>query len=184
MSESTIDAPKAKQPTKRAEDLKPKQAVDTKALEEALEALNTTNKDLEDRLLRAVAEQKNISDRARKDVADAQAYGFRNFAQSMLPVFDALDQSIASITQDETVPSSLAEGLTMTQDMLIQTLEQHQIEVIDPLNETFDPNKHDAISMQITDEIPPKTIVQVIQKGYRIKDRLLRPALVVVSKEK
>lgn len=185
MSKVNVEAEK-----KSANDLKPKAAatIDTKALQEEnkqlTEALTALKAQMDELKLRHAADQKNLMERSRKEVRDAGQYSVTHFAKDLLSVFDILEESIRSLSQDERVPSSVSEGLQMTLEMLVKTLKEHDIEVINPEGETFDPNRHDAISMEMTDEVPAKTIVRVIQKGYQIKDRLLRPAMVVVAKEK
>ena len=181
MSKIETDAPASAENLKPPEEASADSAQDLQLLKEALEK---TKAQMEDMRLRHAADHKNLVERTRKEVRDAQDYSVRDFTKDLLSVFDILDESIRSISQDERAPASLAEGLQMTLDMLNKTLTEHSITTIDPQGEVFDPNRHNALSMEETNEVAPKTIVRVIQKGYQIKERLLRPALVIVAKEK
>ena len=128
--------------------------------------------------LRARAEMDNVRRRATKDVAKAHRFGLESFAGALLAVKDSLD---AALTVENTSIESFKEGVEITARQLDAVLEKFAIKAIVPENEKFDPHRHQAIS-QVESEKEPGTVVSVLQKGYLLHDRVLRPALVVVSK--
>ena len=141
---------------------------------------------LKDQLLRALAETENARRRARKDVEEARAYAISRFAQDLLGVADNLGRALESIpaerrAEDEAV-KAIADGIEMTARELESVLGRHGITRIDPLGETFDYNLHQALFETADTDAPDGTVVQVAQVGYRIGDRLLRPAMVGVAK--
>lgn len=140
--------------------------------------------DLRDKLLRAVAETENVRRRSEKEKADAANYSVTNFARDILAVGDSLSRAIDSVPQNEDLPESvknLIEGVKMTERELLNIFERHGIQKIDPKGEAFDHNLHQAMFEAETDD-PNGTVIQVMQVGYKIKERLLRPAMVGVSK--
>jgi len=140
-----------------------------------------------DQVLRTNAELENLRRRARQDVENAHKYALEKFAQELLPVKDSLEMGLAAAS-DETEASEalkqLREGTELTLKMLTAAMEKSGIKEIDPLGEAFDPERHQAMSMQESDEHAPNTVIAVMQKGYLLNDRLIRPAMVVVSKAK
>lgn len=140
--------------------------------------------DLRDKLLRAVAETENVRRRSEKERADAANYSVTNFARDILAVGDSLSRAIDSVPQDENLPDNiknLIEGVKMTERELLNIFERHGIQKIDPKGQAFDHNLHQAMFEAETDD-PNGTVIQVLQVGYKIKERLLRPAMVGVSK--
>jgi len=141
--------------------------------------------DLRDKLLRAVAETENVRRRADREKADAANYAVTNFARDMLAIGDNLRRAVESMPEGEELPDSvktLIEGVNMTDRELHNIFERHGINKIDPKGEAFDHRHHQAMFETETDEHPHGTVMQVMQIGYKIKDRLLRPAMVGVSK--
>lgn len=141
--------------------------------------------DLRDKLLRAVAETENVRRRTDKEKADAANYAVTNFARDMLAIGDNLSRAVESIPEGEELPDSiktLIEGVEMTDRELHNIFERHGINKIDPKGEVFDHNHHQAMFEAESDEHPHGTVMQVMQIGYKIKDRLLRPAMVGVAK--
>jgi molecular chaperone GrpE len=130
-----------------------------------------------DMALRLRAEMDNLRKRGQIDVAAAHKYANEHFAESLLPVRDSLEMSLKV-----DVPSveSLREGVEATLRLLAAAFERHKLHAIDPVGEKFDPNRHQAISMVPAGDVPPNHVVSVLQKGYLINDRVLRPALVTV----
>ncbi|MFZ4760635.1 MAG: nucleotide exchange factor GrpE [Burkholderiaceae bacterium] len=130
-----------------------------------------------DMALRLRAEMDNLRKRGQIDVAAAHKYANEHFAESLLPVRDSLEMSLKA-----DVPSvdSLREGVEATLRLLAAAFERHKLLAIDPVGEKFDPNRHQAISMVPAGDVPPNHVVTVLQKGYLINDRVLRPALVTV----
>jgi len=131
-------------------------------------------------LLRTRAEMENLRKRTEKDLENAHKYGIEKFVNEMLPVKDSMEMGIAA--QDATA-ESLHEGMKLTMNMFNTTFEKLGVVEIDPLNEPFDPELHQAMTMQASDEVEPNTVIAVMQKGYTLNGRLVRPAMVMVSKK-
>ncbi|HET9578560.1 MAG TPA: nucleotide exchange factor GrpE [Usitatibacter sp.] len=127
--------------------------------------------------LRAKAETDNVRRRSQEDVAKAHRFGIEGFASALLSVKDSLD---AALTVENTSVESFKEGVELTSRQLESAFEKFAIRAIDPMGEKFDPHRHQAIS-QVQSDAEPNTVVTVLQKGYLLHDRVLRPALVVVS---
>jgi molecular chaperone GrpE len=130
-----------------------------------------------DMMLRARAELDNQRKRAAIDLAAAHKYAIEGFAESLLPVRDGLEMALAA---GAPTVENLREGVEATLRLLAAAFERHKLAAIDPIGEKFDPNRHQAISMVPTGDVPPNHVVGVLQKGYLINDRVLRPALVTV----
>ncbi|HET7732030.1 MAG TPA: nucleotide exchange factor GrpE [Usitatibacter sp.] len=128
--------------------------------------------------LRAKAETDNVRRRAQEDVAKAHRFGQENFANALLPVKDSLD---AALAVENASVESFKEGVELTARQLVAAFEKHAIREVVPQGEKFDPHRHQAIS-QVESDQEPGTVVSVLQKGYMLHDRVLRPALVIVSK--
>ncbi len=133
-----------------------------------------------DAWLRAKAETENVRRRAQDDIAKASKFAAEKFAQSMLPVKDSLEAALA--TENATL-ESLRQGVELTLKQLISAFQGANVTEVSPLGEKFDPNKHQAISA-IEADGEPNTVINVLQKGYLLNERVMRPALVVVSKAK
>jgi molecular chaperone GrpE len=142
--------------------------------------------ELKDQLLRALAETENVRRRAKKDVADAGRYGIANFARDMLSVSDnmtrALDSTPDGASEESDIVQALVEGVEMTAREMASALERHGIKQVNPLGEKFDYNLHQAMFEAPATGQPDGTIVEVVQVGFMIGDRLLRPAMVGVAK--
>lgn len=147
--------------------------------------LETENVELKDRILLSAADMENLRRRTTKDVADARAFSIAGFARDMLAVSDNLRRTIDSVPEDDKGSEDMKnflEGLEMTEREMLNTLEKHGVKKIVPLDEKFDPNFHQAMFELPNPDIPNNTIVQVVQDGYVIGDRVLRPAMVGVAK--
>ena len=131
-----------------------------------------------DEYLRARADIENVRRRAQEDVAKAHRFGQENFASALLAVKDSLD---AALAVENASVESYRQGVEITARQLDSAFEKHAIKAIDPKGEKFDPHRHQAIS-QVESDQEPGTVVTVLQKGYLLHDRVLRPALVVVAK--
>jgi len=134
-----------------------------------------------DRYLRAAAELDNVRKRAARDVENAHKFALERFGRELLNVRDTLEIGLAA--SENASVESLIEGKTATLKLLTSTLQQFGIEEVDPAGEPFDPDLHEAISMQPSDDVEPGSVVKVVQKGYTLNGRLLRPAMVVVAAE-
>lgn len=141
---------------------------------------------MKDQWLRSVAENENMRRRSVKDREDANKYAVTSFARNLLSVSDNLSRALESVTSLEDLPESvkaLVSGVEMTQNELKSIFEKAHITSVSPLNEKFDPHLHQAMFEAENNDVEPGTILQVLQTGYVLHDRLLRPALVVVSKK-
>ncbi len=142
--------------------------------------------ELKNQLLRALAETENVRRRAKKDIADAGRYGIANFARDMLSVSDNMARALESIPdearEESDIVKALAEGVEMTARELATALERHDIKQVNPLGEKFDYNLHQAMFEAPATGQPDGTIIEVVQAGFVIGDRLLRPAMVGVAK--
>ena len=130
-----------------------------------------------DQFLRTKAEMENMRRRAQKDVENAHKYGTEKLIGELIPVKEAMELGLA--IQDATV-ESIREGMELTMASVNTMFEKLSIEEINPVNEKFDPENHQAMTMQPSADVDPNTVLQVLQKGYRLNDRLLRPAMVIV----
>jgi molecular chaperone GrpE len=152
-----------------------------------VEALAREVADLKDRLLRTLAEMENLRRRTDKQVADERVYGIANFARDMLAVGDNMRRALDAVgpelraTADAGV-KALIEGVELTERELLKVLEKHGVKKLEPLGGKFDPNLHQAMYEVPDASVPPGTVVQAMQAGYTIGERVLRPALVGVSK--
>ena len=147
-------------------------------LQGELAELKAKSADLADQFLRAKAETENARRRAEDEVSKARKFGIESFAESLLPVCDSLDAALAI---KEATPEQLREGADATLRQLLSALERNKVLVVNPAaGEKFDPHQHQAISV-VPAEQEANTVVTVLQKGYLIADRILRPALVTVA---
>ena len=147
-------------------------------LAEILRKAETEVADLKDAWLRAKAETENVRRQGQADVARAHKYAVDRFAADLLPVRDALEQTLAT---ESASPEQLREGVELTLKSLTAAFDKQSITAIDPVGEKFDPNRHQAMTM-VPSSKPAQTVAQVFQKGYLLNSRLLRPALVVVAR--
>lgn len=178
-----LKARKAEARAEAAED-EAEAAVDETANRIAM--LEADNGELKDQLLRAAAEMENLRKRTQRDVQDARTYAVTNFARDMLSVSDNLRRALEAIPADALATDaslkSLADGVEMTERAMLQALERHGVKKLEPEGQKFDPNFHQAMFEVPNPDLPNNTVVQVVQDGYAIGDRVLRPAMVGVSK--
>jgi molecular chaperone GrpE len=161
------------------------EAVDMGELLTQNKALQDENKSLQDRLLRALAEAENVARQADRKTAEIRQYAVSELAREMLPVVDNLQRTVKAVemrSSKSVENDALLEGVQATLRALLQTLERFGVRPIDARGKPFDPNFHEAV-MEVEDPSqPPGTVTQVLEQGYTIRDRLLRPARVAVSK--
>ena len=164
-----------------AADTAPENGIDSMpSLEEALRQAELKAAEHHDAWLRAKAETENMRRRAQDDIAKASKFAAEKFATAMLPVKDSLEAALA--TENQTV-EKMREGVELTLKQLISAFEGAKLAEENPLGQKFDPNKHQAISM-VEADAEPNTVVTVLQKGYLLSERVIRPAMVMVSKGK
>lgn len=161
------------------------EAADT--VEDRAAALEAETADLKDKLLRTLAEMENLRRRSEREVRDAGQYAIASFARDMLVVTDNLNRAMGSIPGEarqnaDPAVTTFLEGVEMTEREMLKALEKHGIERLAPHGLKFDPNMHQAMFEVPDASVPNGTVVQVVQDGYRIGERVLRPALVGVSK--
>ena len=149
-------------------------------------AMQAENDELKDQVLRLAAEMENLRRRTARDVADARSYSVANFARDMLQVSDNLNRALQAIPdgarEKDTGLNALAEGVEMTERAMMAALERNGVKKIEPEGQKFDPNFHQAMFEIPNTDVPNNTVQQVVQAGYVIGDRVLRPAMVGVSK--
>ncbi len=154
-----------------------------KVMEARLESMEQESKDSHDSFLRVSAEFENYKKRAAREMNDFRKFSNESFAKAMLPVVDNLDRAIESSSDDDHSNSSVVEGVNMTLKEILKIFEQFGVKPFESLGKTFDPAVHQAVMQEESDDHPEKTILNELEKGYMIHDRLLRPAMVVVSKK-
>ncbi|RBP18102.1 molecular chaperone GrpE [Roseiarcus fermentans] len=152
-----------------------------------IEALNAENSQLKDRILRTLAEMENLRRRTEREVADAKTYGVTSFARDMLSVVDNLSRALEHAPAEaraaaEPQIQSVIEGVELTARDLEAALGRHGVKKLDPKGQKFDPNFHQAIFEAPDETVPSGTVSQVVQTGWTIGDRVLRPAMVGISK--
>lgn len=155
------------------------------AADPRLATLETERAELKDKLLRTLADMENLRRRTEREVADARTYAVTNFARDMLNVADNVRRALESVPKDaapEGPLKALIEGIDLTERELAKTLERHGVRPIAADGERFDPQRHQAMFELPNPEVPNGTVVQVVQTGYAIGERVLRPALVGVAK--
>jgi molecular chaperone GrpE len=135
-----------------------------------------------ERMLRMQAETENTQRRVERDVANAHKFALEKFALELLPVVDTLERAVTTHSNDESGADTLLDGVSMTLKMLVKAMEKFGIESVDPEGKPFNPEQHQAVSMQANTTVPPNTVLSVLQKGYLLNKRLMRPAMVVVAK--
>jgi molecular chaperone GrpE len=135
-----------------------------------------------DAALRAQADAQNIKRRAEQDIERARKFALEQFTRELLPVADNLERALESAAGDDEAIKPIAEGVELTLKSLLDAMKKSNIEVVDPMGEPFDPNLHQAMSMVENNDVEPNSVIAVMQKGYTLNGRLVRPAMVMVSK--
>ncbi len=131
--------------------------------------------------LRAVAEQENIRKRSERELESAHKYALERFVVELLPVKDSLEMGLAAAEGATSEAAKIKEGIELTLKMLATVMEKFNIREVNPQGEKFDPELHQAMSVQARTDVEPDHVITVVQKGYLLNDRLVRPALVIVS---
>ena len=170
-----------------AEAMVPEPETAEPGIPDALAALIAERDELKDRTLRTLAEMENLRRRTEREVADARTYAVTNFARDLLTAADNIRRAIESVPAEarETADGAfkaLLDGIELTERDLAKTFERHGVKLLEPKGQRFDPNRHQAMFEVPDAEVPSGTVVQVMQAGYVLGDRVLRPALVGVAK--
>ena len=169
--QQTLDQQTPEQPTGAAEDLTAR----VQELEEQLAAA-------QDQALRMVADLQNVRRRAEQDVEKAHKFALEKFAGDLLAVVDTLERGLEMSDPNDEAIKPMREGMELTLKMFDDTLRRYQVEALNPEGEPFNPEQHQAMAMQESASAEPGSVLKVLQKGYLLNGRLLRPAMVVVSK--
>lgn len=168
------------------EELNADQEQSTVAVEEDLVArIDSLEEQLaaaQDQALRAVADAQNARRRAEQDVVKAHKFALERFANDLLAVVDSLERGLELSSDEDPAIKPMRDGMELTLKLFADTLGRHQISAVDPHGEPFNPELHQAMTMEERDNVEPNTVIKVFQKGYVLNERLLRPAMVVVSK--
>ncbi len=151
------------------------------ALRETIETMKLEMDKLREDALRARAEMDNVRKRAQRDVEAAHKYGLDKFIDALLPVKDSLDLG-CDAAQTATEIKSLQEGMALTQQLFNGVLDKVGVAVVNPQDDRFDPEQHQAVMAEPSETVEPGTVLRVLQKGYALNDRLIRPAMVIVAK--
>ena len=155
------------------------------ALNVALEAAQAEIESLNDRALRATAEVENVRKRADRSVANAHKFALEKFTGDLLPVIDSFERALeaaSALASKNDAAGSTVEGIELSLRLMNETLGRHGVEAIDPVGEPFNPSFHEAMSMVPNPDAEPGSVLQVVQKGYTLNERLVRPARVLVAK--
>ena len=147
-----------------------------------LEAAKQTIADQKDGVVRAAADVDNIRRRAAQDVEKAHKFALEKFANELLPVIDNLERAIEFSDKENEALKPLLEGIDMTVKSFNDAVSKFGVEIVNPQGEQFNPDFHQAMSIQPSNDVTPNTVLAVMQKGYTLNGRLLRPAMVMVSK--
>ncbi len=135
-----------------------------------------------DRLLRKEADLQNLQKRSQEEIEKTRKFAIEKFASEILEVLDSMEHGLNFASEGKVDAANLLEGMKMTHNILVNALDKQGIKPINPINEAFNPSFHEAISVQETKDVPPNQVLAVVQKGYLLNGRLMRPARVVVSR--
>jgi len=156
--------------------------VDQKDWKAEAEALALQLETLKDQAVRAQAEAQNVRRRAEQDVEKAHKFALEKFAKELLPIVDGLEKAIEAEVASGNEMTTLREGVEMTLSMFLSGVKKFSLEQVDPVGHPFDPALHEAMTMVEAPDAEPNTVIAAMQKGYTLSGRLIRPAMVVVSK--
>ena len=150
----------------------------------ALDASRAAAEQAREQALRAAAESENVRRRAQRDVENAHKFALERFANELLPVVDSLERAVESArgSNAEVSATAIADGVALSLKLFLDTLAKADLMQLDPVGEPFDPKFHQAVGMVESDRAEPGSVLQVLQKGYTLNGRLVRPAMVIVAK--
>ncbi len=174
MSDQTPEQPDAETPSVDHVDI----SVSAETLQQRVAELESR---LRDQTLRSQAEIQNIQRRAERDVTQAHKYALEKFSAELLAIVDNMERALAASNPDDEATRTLRDGIVLTHKIFLDALRKFQVEPLDPLGEPFNPEWHQAVSTQASTTAEPNSVLNVLQKGYTLSGRLLRPAIVVVA---
>ncbi|SDU38038.1 molecular chaperone GrpE [Halopseudomonas salegens] len=175
-------ADEQKQDQQAAEPIEQEDAASENDLEARVESLEEQLAEAQDQVMRAAADVQNARRRAEQDVEKAHKFALEKFAHDLLPVLDSLERGLELSDPNDPAIKPMREGIELTLKMFADTLARFNLAVVNPEGEPFNPDLHQAMAMEESDKVEPNTVLKVFQKGYTLSGRLLRPAMVVVSK--
>ncbi|WP_432452157.1 MULTISPECIES: nucleotide exchange factor GrpE [unclassified Agarivorans] len=183
-NEQVVDAVEAElvEPESAEENESAAEEISIAELLERLATAEQTVADQKDSVVRAKAEVDNIRRRSAQEVDKARKFALEKFANELLPVIDNMEMALQHANHEDDALAAMIEGVELTLKALLDAVKKFGIEVISPQDHTFDPAKHQAMGMQEVEGVAPNTVVAVLQKGYELNGRLLRPAMVMISK--
>ena len=160
---------------------------ENKKVADLVEALSKENAEIKDKLLRTLAEMENLRRRTEREIADSRTYAISAFARDIIAVADNMDRALGALDQEirekaDAPAKALLDGVELTERELGKVLEKHGVKKFEPLGEKFDPNLHQAMFELPDPSRPAGTVAQVVQPGYMIGERVLRPAMVAIAK--
>lgn len=158
------------------------QDVTLESLQAQLATLSAAFEAAKEQSLRSQAEAQNARRRAEQDIEKAHKFGLERIVNDLLPVVDNLERALATTADADAALAPFIEGIQLTLKSFLDALARHQVAVVDPQGEPFDPQFHEAVSALPNPDVEPNTVINVFQKGYTLNGRLIRPAMVVVAK--
>jgi molecular chaperone GrpE len=175
MTEATVETPATQAESEAAT---PDELASLQAKLSEAEAAATTARDAQ---LRAMAELDNVRKRAEREIDNGRKFGAERLLSELLAIADSLDLGLQAAGQPDASAQSIGHGMQLTQKQLIDLLAKHGVAVIDPVGQPFNPDLHEAVSAVPSADAAPNSVLSVMQKGYRLHERLLRPAMVMVA---
>jgi molecular chaperone GrpE len=172
----------AEQATEQGQETETMQEVTVESLQLELQESAAKAEAYRDEAVRAQAEMQNVRRRAEQDVAKAHKFGQEKLVVELLNLVDNLDRALVASRAENATLENLLEGVEMSQSMLMEGLKKFSVEQLDPHGEPFNPEMHEAMTAIPNADMEPNTVMEVFQKGYTLNGRLIRPAMVVVSK--
>lgn len=152
------------------------------ALQQQLSAAEAAAQEEKDRALRIAAEMENLRRRAAQDVEKAHKFALEKFTGELLPVIDSLERALELADRDNETLKPMMEGVELTLRAMLTTVGKFGVEQVNPMGDAFDPNRHQAISMVENGNVAPNSVIAVMQKGYELNGRVIRPAMVMVAR--
>lgn len=152
------------------------------ALQQQLSAAEAAAQEEKDRALRIAAEMENLRRRAAQDVEKAHKFALEKFTGELLPVIDSLERALELTDRDNETLKPMMEGVELTLRAMLTTVGKFGVEQVNPMGDAFDPNRHQAISMVENGNVAPNSVIAVMQKGYELNGRVIRPAMVMVAR--
>lgn len=178
--EAKVEA--AEQAEAPVQDLSDETEDELATLQEEIASLNDSLASAKDQALRMQAEAQNARRRAQLDVEKAHKFAVEKLLKDLLPVVDNLERALAAIDREDEAMKAVIEGIELTHKSFMDTLAKNNVETVDPAGQPFDPELHQAMTQVPNPDLEPNTVMDVFQKGYTLHGRLVRPAMVVVSK--